>query len=335
MAAEHDRYLRWTPMLLSSEPFSAGDWPAEVKFRRRQIPPTAWLHPDRIEGSGETVTLSGLLSAMLGSAEAARAVVEQVQARPQGTWIDLELPLDGASSAGSVPISAFHRVQEAGKDLQVLNAWYGQRLPNLEEEASRLREEIERARHVLAQQEGALRLERARTEALLEANPAPVAIHDLGYRVVAQNQAHRRLFGDRRGQLCHQAYHGRAEPCPVCPMGEALASRQPAEAEDRPGSGPLAGSRVLLRLLPLFAPDHSGAGVIETLPAPPTASAERQVEVLSTDLTLRDRELRLMEEALRRAGGNRAQAARLLGISRATLWRRLGPQQGRPTRPGE
>lgn len=30
-----------------------------------------------------------------------------------------------------------------------------------------------------------------------------------------------------------------------------------------------------------------------------------------------------VEEALRRAGGNRGQAARLLGVSRTTLWKRM------------
>jgi transcriptional regulator with PAS, ATPase and Fis domain len=217
----------------------------------------------------------------------------------------------------------------------VLIAWYGQRLPNLEEEASRLRAELERARRVLAHQEGALRLERTRVEALLDASQTPVSIHDAGYRIVAQNQAHRALFGDQRGQLCHKVYAGRLEPCPICPMGEALASRQPTEAEDRPETGPLAGTRVRLRALPLFAPDHSGAGIIETHFPPAAVAVERQVEVLSTELTLRDRELRHMEEALQRAGGNRAQAARLLGISRATLWRRLGPQLSRQPHPSE
>jgi PAS domain-containing protein len=262
-------------------------------------------------------------------------VLEQVVASPAGAWIDLEHPANGTPTSSSVPIGAFHRVQPAGEGQQILIAWYGQRLPNLEEEAHRLRFEIERARHTLAHQEGALRLERARAEALLETSTEPVSIHDTGYRVVAQNLAHRTLFGDQRGQLCHEAYAGREEPCPSCPMGEALAGRQATEAEDRPGAGPLAGTTVRLRALPLFAPDHSGAGIIETFTPPPAAAAERQVEVLSPDLTLRDRELRHMEEALQRSRGNRAQAARLLGISRATLWRRLGPQQGRQARPGD
>jgi transcriptional regulator with PAS, ATPase and Fis domain len=261
--------------------------------------------------------------------------VEQICTCPEGAWTDLELPLNGASTPGSVPIGAFHRVQKTADGQQTLIAWYGQRLPNLEEEATRLRAELERARHAMTHQEGALRLERARVEALLEASQAPVSIQDTGYRILAQNQTHRALFGDRRGQPCHLAYAGRAEPCPMCPMAEALTGRQPAEAEDRPGSGPMAGAWVRLRALPLFAPDHSGAGIIETYSPPTSAAAEREVEVLSTDLTLRDRELRHMEEALERAGGNRAQAARLLGISRATLWRRLGPQQSRQPRPGD
>jgi transcriptional regulator of acetoin/glycerol metabolism len=34
-------------------------------------------------------------------------------------------------------------------------------------------------------------------------------------------------------------------------------------------------------------------------------------------------ERRRLEDALRRSGGNRTEAAKLLGISRVTLWKRL------------
>ena len=45
---------------------------------------------------------------------------------------------------------------------------------------------------------------------------------------------------------------------------------------------------------------------------------------LSLDESLKRLELRLIDEAIERAGGNRAEAARRLGISRARLLRRLG-----------
>jgi len=47
---------------------------------------------------------------------------------------------------------------------------------------------------------------------------------------------------------------------------------------------------------------------------------------------LRDKELEYMEQIIRYAGGNRAKAADLLGISRATLYRKL-PEEGVPPPP--
>ncbi len=44
---------------------------------------------------------------------------------------------------------------------------------------------------------------------------------------------------------------------------------------------------------------------------------------------LRDKELEYMEQIIRQTGGNRARAAELLGISRATLYRKL-PEEGAP-----
>jgi DNA-binding NtrC family response regulator len=42
-----------------------------------------------------------------------------------------------------------------------------------------------------------------------------------------------------------------------------------------------------------------------------------------TDLNLANNERRLIESALQQAGGNKSQAARLLGITRRTLYSRL------------
>ncbi len=59
----------------------------------------------------------------------------------------------------------------------------------------------------------------------------------------------------------------------------------------------------------------------------PTATAEQEKaarpELPSEDLSLRAMELRYVREILRRVGGNKAEASRVLGISRSTLDRKL------------
>jgi DNA-binding NtrC family response regulator len=57
-----------------------------------------------------------------------------------------------------------------------------------------------------------------------------------------------------------------------------------------------------------------------------------------TDLNLQDAEKQLIQNALRRSGGNRTEAARTLGISRRTLHRKLNeyglrdePRDSRPS----
>lgn len=338
-ARSRDRLPRWAPLLLSSRPFPAGEPLASAPFDRDQLTATAWFDPSSLDGHGPTLTLAEILGAMLGSAEAAAPVVEEVCGHPDGAWVDLEVPQRDLVAGGALPVGAFHRRALAAPDKQILLAWYGQRLPQLEDEARRLRVDLEQVRRALTLQEGALRLERNRVECLLEAARDPVSVQDTDYRILAQNEAHRRLFGDRRGEACYQVYRERGEPCAACRLSEALASGEAATLEDRPAEGPCAGSEVRIRLLPLYGPDSSAAGAVEVFSPPArtetveTVAVERDVEVMAPPaLRLRDYELQHILEVLEHSGGNRAQAARLLGISRATLWRRLGPQQPRRSR---
>jgi hypothetical protein len=326
--------LRWVPLVIASHPFHAGEPVASAPFDRSRLTPTAWFDPARIGNGGPTVTLAEFLSALLGSPEAASPVIAQVAANLEA-WIDLELPRPGPPGGGVVQVGTFHHLIPMEGGQQILLAWYGQRLPQIEEECRRLQVDLERARRALAELESGARRERARVETLLEAAGGPVSIQDTDYRIVAQNEPHRSLFGDRRGETCHQVYRQRTEPCAGCPMAEALSSRESAWFEDRPDQGPLAGSTVHIQALPLFGPDHSPGGIVEVFSRPDTAAVERDVEVMSPAVRLREHQMQHILGVLERSGGNRAQAARLLGISRATLWRRLGSQPGRRPRDTE
>ncbi len=314
-------------MLLASQPFPAIDPPGAAPFERGNLTSTAWFDATRTNGgAATTVTLAQILESMLGSREAAAAVLETIAATPEGTWIDLEVPRRDTEGAVAVPLGTFHRRITLSPEDQMLLAWYGQRLPHLEEEARRLRLYVEQAHRALARQEGDLRRERNRAESLLEVSGEPVSIQDTGYRIQAQNAAHRRLFGERRGELCHQVYRGGGEPCPGCPLPEALSSREAATLQDEPPAGPCAGTSVEVRALPLFGSDSSAIGIVEILGRAETAAVERDVSVESATVRLRDHELQHILGVLEMSGGNRAQAARRLGISRATLWRRLASQ---------
>ena len=79
----------------------------------------------------------------------------------------------------------------------------------------------------------------------------------------------------------------------------------------------------IARANPAATPPPPAAAVPAVLPVEADAPAK------SLHDFLRDKELEYMEMVIRRAGGNRARAAELLGISRATLYRKL-PEEGAP-----
>jgi DNA-binding NtrC family response regulator len=75
---------------------------------------------------------------------------------------------------------------------------------------------------------------------------------------------------------------------------------------------------------------REGASVATT--APQSSPASRGLAVESEDLNLERLERRVIERALQRTGGNLVEAGRLLGMSRATLYRKLKTYKLRETR---
>ncbi len=85
-----------------------------------------------------------------------------------------------------------------------------------------------------------------------------------------------------------------------------------------------AGQAISLRLLAAHIRDRAGsAGDPQAVPSPEPAGGAQTAAAALPTLELAALERLALEEALRRSGGNRAETARLLGISRYALLRRL------------
>lgn len=65
--------------------------------------------------------------------------------------------------------------------------------------------------------------ERNRIESILNAIGDPISIQDTSFRVLYQNEAHRKLVGIHTGELCYQAYVNRNSTCEKCPVALAFA----------------------------------------------------------------------------------------------------------------
>lgn len=64
--------------------------------------------------------------------------------------------------------------------------------------------------------------ERARAEAVLAAIGDPIGIQDTEFRIKYQNDAHKRIVGDRLGEHCYRVYHGRDNVCEGCQLEMAF-----------------------------------------------------------------------------------------------------------------
>jgi two-component system NtrC family sensor kinase len=63
-----------------------------------------------------------------------------------------------------------------------------------------------------------LRKEKNKTDAILAAIGDGISIQDRDYRVLYQNDAHKAIVGDHRGEFCYTAYQHREDVCGECPV---------------------------------------------------------------------------------------------------------------------
>ena len=60
--------------------------------------------------------------------------------------------------------------------------------------------------------------EKAKTDAIIAAIGDGISIQDRDFRVLYQNEVHKNLMGDRKGEYCYKAYANNAHVCPGCPV---------------------------------------------------------------------------------------------------------------------
>ncbi len=64
--------------------------------------------------------------------------------------------------------------------------------------------------------------EKNRMETILNAIGDPVSIQDTSFRILYQNEAHKKFMGSHVGELCYQAYVNRDSTCELCPVAVAF-----------------------------------------------------------------------------------------------------------------
>lgn len=64
--------------------------------------------------------------------------------------------------------------------------------------------------------------EKNKIEAIVAGIGDGISIQDTNYRVIFQNRIQRELMGEAVGQYCYQAYEGRDQVCPGCPVAVSL-----------------------------------------------------------------------------------------------------------------
>lgn len=159
-----------------------------------------------------------------------------------------------------------------------------------------------------------------------------VVIDAASRQVLATNARARDLLGLReevRGSCCHETL--RSATCQEsCPLSRALAGLPPEEVVTlllhRHDDGPAVHADA--RALVLRDGQGRPVALIELLRGRPPAAGAAPVEAAALEgpvaaANLAETERQAIHRALEQARGNHSAAARLLGIDRSTLWRKL------------
>lgn len=132
----------------------------------------------------------------------------------------------------------------------------------------------------------------ARSEAILAALGDGLSIQDRNFRVLYQNQIHRRMVGSHLGEFCYEAYHpGNREVCVDCPVALAVTD---GEVHRREGGTVIDGRQLTVELIASPLRDTSGeivAGIELVRDISESKAAEEQIRQLNRELQLQAAEL--------------------------------------------
>jgi len=92
----------------------------------------------------------------------------------------------------------------------------------LREATEGLEQRVEARTRDLERSSEALAEEKNKSEAIIAALGDGISIQDRNYRVLYQNDVHRRLIGNHPGELCYAAYEKRDSVCDGCPVALAF-----------------------------------------------------------------------------------------------------------------
>lgn len=103
---------------------------------------------------------------------------------------------------------------------------------NRDDEIGQLADSFNRMQSEILKKQTELTRSRNEYQELFEGAPWLISVQDRNYRLLRYNREFAKLFDPRPGDYCYQAYKGRTEKCPVCPVEQTFEDGLPHHSEE-------------------------------------------------------------------------------------------------------
>ena len=103
---------------------------------------------------------------------------------------------------------------------------------NRDDEIGQLADSFNTMQREILKKQGELTRSRNEYQELFEGAPWIISVQDRDYRLLRYNREFAKLFDPRPGDYCYQAYKGRTEKCPVCPVEQTFEDGLPHRSEE-------------------------------------------------------------------------------------------------------